>query len=58
MTHEAGKGSRPRPFAVTQEEYATRWDVIFSRDKISKEIQAEKQQQEKAQEKNNTEQVN
>jgi len=30
--NEAGKGSKPRPFSVTQEEYATRWDAIFQRD--------------------------
>lgn len=29
---EAGKGSRPRPFSVTQAEYDQRWDAIFSRD--------------------------
>jgi hypothetical protein len=27
-----GKGSRPRPFSVTQDEYDRRWDAIFSRD--------------------------
>jgi hypothetical protein len=32
MAHEAGKGSRPRPFSVTQQEYDQRWDAIFSRD--------------------------
>ena len=32
MTHEAGKGSRPRPFSVAQDEYERRWDAIFSRD--------------------------
>lgn len=29
---DGGKGSRPRPFSVSQEEYATRWDAIFARD--------------------------
>ena len=29
---EAGKGSRPRPFSVSQEEWASRWDAIFGRD--------------------------
>lgn len=28
----SGKGSSPRPFSVTQEEYANRWDAIFGRD--------------------------
>jgi hypothetical protein len=32
MAHEAGKGSRPRPFSVTQQEYDQRWDAIFGRD--------------------------
>lgn len=27
-----GKGSSPRPFSISQEEYATRWDAIFQRD--------------------------
>ena len=26
------KGSRPRPFSVSQAEYDTRWDAIFGRD--------------------------
>ena len=26
------KGSRPRPFSVTQAEYDSRWDAIFQRD--------------------------
>lgn len=29
---DGGKGSAPRPFSVSQEEYANRWDAIFSRD--------------------------
>jgi hypothetical protein len=29
---EAGKGSKPRPFSVSQQEYDNRWDAIFSRD--------------------------
>lgn len=27
-----GKGSKPRPFSVSNEEYAKRWDAIFQRD--------------------------
>jgi hypothetical protein len=27
-----GKGSSPRPFSVTQDEYERRWDAIFGRD--------------------------
>jgi len=26
------KGSRPRPFSVSQAEYDSRWDAIFRRD--------------------------
>ena len=29
---DGGKGSSPRPFSVANEEYAKRWDMIFSRD--------------------------
>jgi hypothetical protein len=29
---DGGKGSSPRPFSVTQDEYAKRWDMIFQRD--------------------------
>ena len=28
----SGKGSRPRPFSVSNKEYASRWDAIFGRD--------------------------
>ena len=31
MNH-GGKGSKPRPFSVSQEEYDNRWDAIFGRD--------------------------
>jgi len=27
----SGKGSAPRPFSVSNEEYANRWDAIFSK---------------------------
>jgi hypothetical protein len=29
---DGGKGSKPRPFSVAQEEYENRWDAIFQRD--------------------------
>lgn len=29
---EAGKGSRPRPFSISHEEWTNRWDAIFGRD--------------------------
>lgn len=32
---DGGKGSKPRPFSVSNEEYANRWDAIFGRDKMT-----------------------
>ena len=32
------KGSRPRPFGVSQQEYDTRWDAIFRRDGLDDKI--------------------
>jgi hypothetical protein len=32
MMSDGGKGSRPRPYSVSQQEYDTRWDAIFCRD--------------------------
>ena len=29
---DGGKGSKPRPFSVTQEQYENRWNLIFQRD--------------------------
>jgi hypothetical protein len=29
---DGGKGSTPRPISVSQAEYESRWDAIFSRD--------------------------
>jgi hypothetical protein len=29
---DGGKGSSPRPYSVSNEEYANRWDAIFGRD--------------------------
>jgi len=34
---DGGKGSKPRPFSVAQEQYDARWDLIFGRDKGQKE---------------------
>jgi hypothetical protein len=31
-SNSAGKGSSPRPFSVSQDEYERRWDAIFQRD--------------------------
>jgi hypothetical protein len=30
---DGGKGSSPRPFSVSQEEFDNRWDNIFKKDK-------------------------
>ena len=32
-----GKGSAPRPYSVTQEEYDNRWDAIFGRKPATKD---------------------
>jgi hypothetical protein len=29
---DGGKGSKPRPLSVSDQEYATRWDAIFATD--------------------------
>lgn len=29
---DGGKGSKSRPFSIANDEYAKRWDAIFSRD--------------------------
>ena len=29
---DGGKGSKPRPFCISQEEYDNRWEHIFRRD--------------------------
>jgi hypothetical protein len=36
---DGGKGSKPRPFNVSQKEYDTRWDAIFGRDLIEEKKQ-------------------
>lgn len=41
---EAGKGSRARPFSVSQDEYANKWDAIFRRDKVSEEVKEQEKQ--------------
>ncbi len=30
---DGGKGSKPRPFSVSQQEFDNRWDNIFKKDK-------------------------
>ena len=36
---DGGKGSKPRPFSITEQEYADRWNAIFGRDKAEKIIE-------------------
>ena len=36
---DGGKGSTPRPFSVSNEEYARRWEAIFGRDKVDEIIE-------------------
>jgi hypothetical protein len=36
---DGGKGSRPRPFSIANDEYSKRWDAIFSRDLKEEEDQ-------------------
>ena len=49
---EAGKGSSPRPYSVTQQEYDSRWDLIFGRDKDAKvrDFQFDKEQDKREEE--------
>ena len=35
---DGGKGSSPRPFSVSNEEYANRWDAIFAKDKCDHKV--------------------
>jgi hypothetical protein len=36
MEENMGKGSAPRPFSVSNQEYSNRWDAIFGRDNEKK----------------------
>jgi hypothetical protein len=55
MSNHGGKGSKPRPFSVTQEEYDNRWDTIFHKDipkevkKVEEELQVDCDSEEKLQ---------
>ena len=39
---DGGKGSKPRPYSVSQAEYDSRWDAIFGRD-LKQEVPAAEQ---------------
>ena len=43
--NEGGKGCKPRPFSVTQEEYDNRWDAIFNKTKEEKEEVVEEKEE-------------
>lgn len=49
---DGGKGSTPRPFSVTQQEYDARWDAIFGRDSGDKvrDFQFDKEQDKREEE--------
>ena len=49
---DGGKGSSPRPYSVTQQEYDSRWDAIFGRDKDAKvrDFQFDKEQDKREEE--------
>jgi len=38
MAHEAGKGSRPRPYSVNQKTFEDNWEAIFGKKKSEPEI--------------------
>jgi hypothetical protein len=40
---DGGKGSKPRPISVAQEEYDKRWDAIFQRDILKDNLAAASQ---------------
>jgi hypothetical protein len=39
---DGGKGSKPRPFSVSQDEWDNRWDVIFGRDNLEPDSEMDK----------------
>jgi hypothetical protein len=39
---DGGKSSKPRPYSVSNLEYATRWDAIFGRDQLSEKAKQER----------------
>ena len=39
---DGGKGSKARPFSVTQDEYENRWNAIFQRDNVVSKSEAKR----------------
>jgi hypothetical protein len=40
--HDCGKGSRPRSYSVTQEEFGKNWDAIFGKKAEEASVEEEK----------------
>jgi len=40
---EAGKGSSPRPFSISEEEYAQKWERIFGKKDVEKIVEKAKE---------------
>jgi hypothetical protein len=55
MAHKASKESNPRPYSVSQQEYDTRWDAIFSRDGLDDDNKKEVVTSQETQYNNDTE---
>jgi hypothetical protein len=51
---DGGKGSKPRPYSVSQAEYDSRWDAIFCRDLKDDESPDSKQSEKTDAEKHET----
>ena len=49
------KGSSPRPFSVSNDEYAKRWDAIFGRDLDDKDENENNKQQDNKEDKSTEE---
>lgn len=50
---DVGKGSSPRPFSVSNEEYAKRWEAIFGREDVDKIVKDAEKYLEETKEKTN-----
>jgi hypothetical protein len=50
---DGGKGSSPRPFSVSNEEYAKRWEAIFGKDQVDKIVKDAEKYLEQVKEKAN-----
>lgn len=49
MTYnDGGKGSKPRPYSISQEEYDKRWDAIFGRDEPEEDEDTDNEEDENA----------